>query len=164
MTRPRRGYSLIEMLLVIACLTILLGVGVATLQALFRVEQTTRSARDEDRAIDRLAAAFRADVHRATGRGDGPAGAVVLKLPPGERVEYRVEGASLVMARSRSDGPPRTERLRLRWRGSPRLSWVEHDGRAFARLLLPRAEGGAGLCIEAALGLGRRPGDEEEQP
>jgi type II secretory pathway pseudopilin PulG len=162
LTSPRRGYSLIEMLAVIICLTMLLGVGTATLQGLVRLDRSARAVREENRIVDRLAQTFRADVHRAYQRGAGPDQTLVLRLRPDETVEYRADGASVLVTRRRGDEPPRTERFRLPSRGSPRLAWVEYDGRTFARLQWPgTGSGRGGLRIEAALRLGLREGDEE---
>lgn len=163
----RPGHSLIEMLAVIGSLLIVLALGVAALHSLMRIERSARHEADEDRAITRLARQFRDDVRSARSRaeaGPAPGGGIALRRADGTTVEYRSEPEGIVVLRTEPGAAePRHSRVRLRLHGPPRLSWVEQDGRAFARLELPRrnaAGRGDPMRIEAAPGRGVAAGGE----
>jgi prepilin-type N-terminal cleavage/methylation domain-containing protein len=67
----RRGFTLVEMVVVIATSGVLLGVAVSLLCALQRGEAADRQQNRRSTAVGRLAEQFRADVHAAI--GDRPA-------------------------------------------------------------------------------------------
>ena len=60
-----RGFSLIEMLVVITVGSVVVGIGVGTLHVLHRTEQTGRDRAAQARIVDRLAQQFRSDVAAA---------------------------------------------------------------------------------------------------
>ncbi len=88
----RRGFSLIEMLVVIAVSTVLMGVAIGTLGLLFRAEGSGRDHAGQAAHTARLADQFRSDVHAAirpiTAEG-GPTGQWQLALPNDCTVTYR---------------------------------------------------------------------------
>jgi prepilin-type N-terminal cleavage/methylation domain-containing protein len=61
----RRGYSLIEMLVVMTVGAVVVGISVAMLHALLRTEQTGRDRVPQARILARLAEQFRSDVGAA---------------------------------------------------------------------------------------------------
>ncbi len=71
----RRGYSLIEMLVVITVGSVIMGVGAGVLPVLMHAEQTGRDRAAEARILARLAEQFRSNVAAAvrqtTGAGQG---------------------------------------------------------------------------------------------
>jgi type II secretory pathway pseudopilin PulG len=170
---PRRGYTLIEMMAVMAGVTALIGLGVATINSLFLIERNTRQATEDGLALERLADGFRDDLHaavRPAGTDPEKPGAVPslgVDLPGGERVEYRTDGPALFITRKRPEGEPRLERLILPSLGTPRLSWEEQDGRRFGRLSFSKSESapdGGELRVEALLGRDHRSSSTEGQP
>ena len=62
----RRGYSLVELMIVVSMLSFVLLLCTTTLHALLRLDRGERSDLMESRALDRLAGLLRDDAHRAT--------------------------------------------------------------------------------------------------
>jgi len=62
---PRRGYTLVEMLVVITISTVMLGVAVQVLYLLARLERGGREHVNRATIVARLADQFRSDVHAA---------------------------------------------------------------------------------------------------
>jgi len=65
MNRNRRGYSLIEMLVVIAVSSVVIALAVALLQSLFTADRATRDHVAGQQSLRRLADDFRDDAHAA---------------------------------------------------------------------------------------------------
>lgn len=164
--RPGRpGYTLVEMLMVMFVFTAFLGVSVALVELLLKMDGGARAHQEAIAATARLARAFRADVHAASRVGP-PAGApapsdrLVLAGPGGRAVEYRVERGSLVRT-EREDGvfrrtesfplPARTGRLAIEEDGGRTRVAVVFDRRSARNRGAPRE-----LRLEAALGLDHR--------
>lgn len=98
--RPR-GYTLIEMVLVVGAVSLVLGLCATVLSAVFKVDRSGRNAVADATTIARLARQFRQDVRAAgTARVAGakpPAGAGLdLVGTGGASIVYRVEGGRLV--------------------------------------------------------------------
>ncbi len=90
----RRGFSLIEMLAVLAVGSVLMAVAAGLLHTLMAIQQSGYHQFKDRRALDRLARQFREDVHAATAiepQADGK-NSPGWKLPLGTNlsVEYRV--------------------------------------------------------------------------
>ncbi len=93
-TRPysaRRGYALIELLVVITSVTVILGLCAVTIQALMRVNSEAQVRLSASATFARLASQFRADVHASDGMQltpGSPAGSkpVDAKVPAGLRL------------------------------------------------------------------------------
>lgn len=62
---PRRGYTLVEMLVVISVSTVLLGAAVSMLYVLLRAEHGGREHANRATIVARLADQFRTDIHAA---------------------------------------------------------------------------------------------------
>lgn len=152
-TISRRGFSLIEMLAVIACLAGVLALAAVTLQGLGRIGRADRLDRAAQRIADRLADRFRTDVHQAERSGPERDGTLRLEGPGEARVEYRVEGSRVVVTRREGGQPQGVESVLLGGDGSARLAWFERNGRRFARLQCPGRSPCRPLIVEAALGL-----------
>jgi prepilin-type N-terminal cleavage/methylation domain-containing protein len=95
MRARRRGYSLIECLVVMTLLGAVLSFVTLTIHATFRVQRQWTDASAYSRAIERLVAQLRADAHRATAASvaepatQGGAGrGLSLTLPAAETVQY----------------------------------------------------------------------------
>jgi len=106
----RRGYSLIEILVVIATGAAMMGVALGLLGMLIRLEQASRREVQEETVMNRLADQFRRDVHAADRLAVASAPGVA-DLPPvwqfpleaGHVVEYRAEQGELVRIERRDD-------------------------------------------------------------
>ena len=89
-SRNARGYTLIEIVLVITLSAVLTGIAVAGIASLFRLDHATRGHRRGQAALAEFGWLARADVHRAVGcRWDAETGVLRLELPRGDAVEYR---------------------------------------------------------------------------
>ena len=81
----RRGYTLIEMIVVMTAGTVLMGIAVTLLCALLRAEGTGRALVERSASLGRLADQFRRDVHAADQAAKG-----IWRLPGKEGVTLRV--------------------------------------------------------------------------
>jgi prepilin-type N-terminal cleavage/methylation domain-containing protein len=95
MKSRRRGYSLVECLVVISLIGGILGTVATTLSALYRTDQGMREALTYDRALDRFIVQLRSDAHQAVSAtvgkaGDGAAAAnqLLLALQDGRSIRY----------------------------------------------------------------------------
>ncbi len=171
MTMPatrRRGFSLVEMVVVISAMAVILGMCVGLIHALLTLDRIGRAHLAEVAARGRLARQFRQDV-RAASRAepvrdrDGRAAALRLDRPDGPPVEYRAGPGRLDRdERPAGDAPVRRETFRLRATGAARFEVRDEQGDTFVGLLVPdgSAFGPAGgpreSRIEALLGRDRR--------
>jgi prepilin-type N-terminal cleavage/methylation domain-containing protein len=90
---PRRGYTLIEMLVVLTVGSAMLGIGIGMLHLLMRAEQSGRDRVHRSGAAMRLAEQFRADAAAAEGAvstNDTPTQCGFL-LASGRIASYRIE-------------------------------------------------------------------------
>jgi hypothetical protein len=88
----RRGYSLIECLVLITVMSLLIGLSAGTIQLLLRLDRAGRTASEEAVALGRLARDFRDDAHQAApvdppGRSPDR---IVLSLGDSKSVEYAI--------------------------------------------------------------------------
>jgi prepilin-type N-terminal cleavage/methylation domain-containing protein len=81
---PVRGFTLIEMLVVITGLSMLLGLCAVTIQVLMRVSSDAQARRSASAALGRLAEQFREDVHGCDEAQLQPSGGV--RLSRGARI------------------------------------------------------------------------------
>lgn len=103
----RRGYSLIELLMVMAIGAALMGTTMATLFTLLRSEQAARGRLRQAMTLDRLAEQFRRDAHEAdrvvaSAQGTAP-GAWEFRHGGGRTVEYRA-GTEALLRLERVEG------------------------------------------------------------
>ena len=161
----RRGYSLVEMLVVMTCLSVLLAISTMLIRTLIRAEASGRREVDEHLGLSRLAEAFRRDVHAAVEakRTAEKATAGLDLVGPDGTVRYRLDGDDAVI---RSLGE-RRELYRIR-RGTAAAFAVDPlDGRTFAAMSLRPTSGADSangplrpVRIRAELGRDRREGRE----
>lgn len=111
----RRGFSLVEMLVVIVSMSVLLGVAVTTLTLLMRAGQTATSAVTSSLAVSRLAHDFRREVRAASaaevepGENGQPA-RLRLSVAPDRRVIYWREKTSILRREMSGDEVLRAEK------------------------------------------------------
>jgi prepilin-type N-terminal cleavage/methylation domain-containing protein len=95
----RSGYTLIEMILVIAAVTMVMGLAATLLAAMFKVERGGRHAVNDADTVARLARRFRADAHAAESfqpRSSKPGETgCELRGADGDSVAYRLDGERL---------------------------------------------------------------------
>jgi hypothetical protein len=182
----RRGTSLIEIVLVMAALTLVLGLCTGLIHVVLRLDRTGRSYVVETTTIGRLSRQFRGDVHaarRARPVGGEAKGALAPGLEltlPGDRertILYQARDRSLVRTQQHDDVIERRETYTLPFCPAPRFA-VETQtpaGQTWASLRLPRSTQPAPgpkslyheLAIEALVGRDQRfaaPEDQETTP
>ena len=102
--KTRSGYALVELLVVIAVGSAVMGVAVAMLHMLMKLESDARDQLRNRTTMSRLAEHFREDVHAAlrlspdaasSGKSDSPA-VCRLDLPDGRSVRYHALEGELV--------------------------------------------------------------------
>jgi hypothetical protein len=136
--RSARGYSLIEMLLVMTGLALLFGVSVGTIHMLLRLDRGNRARLGETATVSRLARQFRHDVHAATSaQRDGKG--LVFRLLDGRNVEYVTEGGRLMRVEARAAETVGREVFRMPSRGSTTWDVREDGGRSWAIMVLEPA-------------------------
>ena len=118
-SKPRpRGFTLIEMVLVIGGVTAVLGLAGGLLHVLLRLDRYSRNYLNDSIAISRLGEQFRADVRRAAEASvsaiDTTAAAkLVLTAPADPTVTYTWEGTLLKREEKLEGKPTRFETYRV---------------------------------------------------
>ena len=140
-----RGFSLIEIVLVIGAVAVLLGLCAGILHVLLRLDRTGRQHLVETATVGRLARQFRHDVRAATAAkpiaGEtGLARRLELSLTQGHVVEYQGDEHSVVRLEKKKHGGSidRREFYRLPFCWDPRFSLHDERGQATVCLELPR--------------------------
>jgi type II secretory pathway pseudopilin PulG len=163
MKARRRGTTLLETIVLMGAIAVMLAVAVTSIQALVAVERANRREATADLKIDRLAAAFRDDVHAARGQSlvqAGPEATLTLDLGAGRAAVY-VAGPGGVRVEHRPGGeaPARVERFAP---AGCRVALAEVPAEAGAparlRLTIRRGEGqpeAVALRVEAVPGRDR---------
>ena len=93
MSQPRRGHTLIEMLVSMSLISVALTAVALTLHALYGVDRRFRDGMATEAGLDLLTLALRQDAHYARGAklatdGSGRATALVLSLPAEQVITY----------------------------------------------------------------------------
>lgn len=165
--RSRRGKSLIEMLVVIATMSVLLGFVAQTLHALMQAERVGTQSLAQSVSLSRLSRQFRQDVHAArqaerTPAGDGQHGPLRLSWPDGVTVVWSAAEESFIRSVQRGDQVNGQEHYHI-GRGAYRFD-LSDDGRRAALVVEPpdaalditarriRQTGPKSLRIEAVTG------------
>jgi hypothetical protein len=139
-TRGRKGYTLVEMLIVISGLAVVFGLSVGMIHMLLRLDRGSRSRLGEKASISRLAREFRRDAHAAISArsvdADGRRG-VELELGGGRKVTYADDASKLVRYETAGADPARREIYRLPSRGRPEVRLDEGRGETWVTVTLP---------------------------
>lgn len=138
----RRGYVIVELLLVISALAVLFGICVVLLHGLLKLDRGGRAHLAEATTRDRLARRFRLDVRAASdskpGRAeDGAADRLELSLPDGRVINYRVVKGRIVRdEHDKNGGTIHHESFRLPSHAIPEFQTRQVDKSLFINLQL----------------------------
>jgi len=94
-TLHRRGWSLIELLVVIPLMTLLLSGSAILLTSLLRSQETLRSELQQQSGQARLATQLRADAHAASSVTSPSPQTLDFALAGGDTIHYEIKGDSL---------------------------------------------------------------------
>ena len=164
MTNRRRGYALIEVLVLITVVTAMLTLCAGMIHLLMRLDRAGRLAADVANDLDRLTHDFRDDAH-ASATLDPPAQTperLTLKIPDGRTVEYQVRPGDVLRTVRQGEKVRRFEVYRRPARASVRIDLTSDGPRRFAALVIDRPPDGQAdsqyrdYRIEAELGKDRR--------
>ncbi len=140
--RRRRGYSLIETLLVISAMAVVFGLCASMIHGLLRLDRAGRARLNEAATLSRLARQFRQDVRAAsTSRSSGkddPRQELVLSVPPDRAIEYRWSKGRVLRAERAPGRADRHETYRLPDRAAPRFQVLDEHGVVWVSLGLDR--------------------------
>lgn len=114
----RRGYSLIELVLVIAIVSVLMTLSAGLFVALSRAERNAVRSISTQRQWGQLQAQFRQDVHRARTVSLASADELRLDQPDQAEIRYVIQADELVRTMTSEAGTHR-EQYRL-----PRTAWA----------------------------------------
>ncbi|MFG0294580.1 MAG: type II secretion system protein J [Maioricimonas sp. JB045] len=107
----RRGWTLIEMVLVVTATSVLSALGISVIMLLMRMEQTGTIALARQRAASRLALQLQADGHEATSvelvNDDDAPTRVKLTLPGGQNITWSSDDDTITRTVSDGDSKPR---------------------------------------------------------
>ncbi|MCU0958749.1 MAG: prepilin-type N-terminal cleavage/methylation domain-containing protein [Pirellulaceae bacterium] len=119
MKSPQRGFTLVELLAVLAVFSVVLGTAVMTLQALLQSGAHARDSMDASIQLTRFTTQLRADTHSAlavTAAADEHAGSPVVlrvQLPQEQLVEYRIQPDGIGRVARSGGSEDRSEFYRL---------------------------------------------------
>lgn len=156
----RRGYSLIECIVLISVLSALIGLSAGTIQLLLKLDRAGRAASEEAVALARLARDFRDDAHEAPpvdppGRSTDR---VVLTLSESKTVEYTIRPGDVLRTVRQGEKVLRHETYRRPARASARIDVAIDGPRPIASMVFDRPSSDRDISayhdyrIEAELG------------
>jgi prepilin-type N-terminal cleavage/methylation domain-containing protein len=172
----RRGYSLIEMLVVMATTAAMLGIALGLLHLLIRLEHGSREEVRQRTTLHRLADRFRRDVHAARQfpalevprppgaqgpeREEGTSG-WRFSLDDGRAVQYRAEQGQLVRAERAEGDVIAQDSYVLPPHATASIALVGDEAPGIVRLRIvpeptPSDATWSATCIDAELGKDRR--------
>lgn len=153
--KTRRGFTLIEMCIVIALLSAIMALAAVIIHGLMGSNHLAREAIERQTTLGALAETFRGDVHaaaefRATGSDTSPRWE--LKPQNGPAVVYRLQATALVRETTSSEGP--AWRSFLLNKGTTVAVEDRREGETtFVTLMVRPASTAAGAPGRAATGL-----------
>jgi prepilin-type N-terminal cleavage/methylation domain-containing protein len=168
----RRGFSIIEVALVISAISIVLGLCGGLLHVVLRLEKGERAHVDETATMARLEHRLRDDVHAAT-RAGRKSSVLRLEGPDDRVVAYEAGVRAIVRTREHAGAVERRETYPLPSCVEPRFVTSDLEGNAWVILELPRSAGPDvgpkrlihDFQIEALVGRDhRRPRSKETKP
>lgn len=167
---PRRGYALIECLVLITVMAALLTLCAGTIHLLLKLDRAGRDASEQAADLARLARDFRDDVHSATTEApERPAADRIVLATDGKRtVEYAIRPVDVLRTVREGEKVRRFETYRRPAKATARIEMVRDGPRPIAALVLdmPAREGEPSpyrdYRIEAEVGKHRRANPRHE--
>jgi prepilin-type N-terminal cleavage/methylation domain-containing protein len=160
---PRRAVTLIEMLVVIAVSTVLMGVAIGLLPLLRQAENSGRDHIDRTAAASRLADQFRRDIHaalRPVANEGGPKNQWHFALGADRTVAYRVLPGEVERVEQLAGKPVRRESYTLPPDCTVKIVLPGGAAPAMATLSVassgPSSQAGCEMRVEALLGMDHR--------
>jgi prepilin-type N-terminal cleavage/methylation domain-containing protein len=133
---PRRGFNLIEMLVVMTGVSVVLGLCTVTIQLLMRVSSDAQARRSTSAALGRLAEQFREDVHGCDDVQLGASAGLRLSRGPRVAITYQARDGRMERVESTGGQASRRETYALE-RGSTAVFQRRDDGpRRFLALVV----------------------------
>lgn len=151
----RRGFSLLEILVVMAGMSMVLGVCISLIYGLLRMERSGRAILAEGQVTARMARDFRRDLRAAQSVdlgsvASGQARQAVLRLPGKRTVEYRAEKRQVIRTVSEENEIRGREVYRLNRSGRAHFDREKGSTSTIVRLVVDSAPGSAGSGTEAS--------------
>lgn len=135
---PRRGISLIEVMVVVTSVAILLGLCAVTMQFLFRVESEAQARRGAAAALGRLAEQFREDAHASEDTELRPQSGLRLKVDPRTAIDYEIGPGRVTRVEATGGQAARRESFALGRHVSAAFERREDGPRRFLALVVRR--------------------------
>jgi prepilin-type N-terminal cleavage/methylation domain-containing protein len=164
MNSRRRGYALIEVLVVITIVSVMLALCAGMIHLLLKLDRVGRSASDVSADLSRLARDFRADAHAAA--PEDPKGRsgdrLTLSIAGDRTVEYQFRPADILRTVREGTKVRHFETYRKPARSTVRIDVTRDGPRPLATLIVARALDGqddslySDYRIDAELGKDRR--------
>jgi type II secretory pathway pseudopilin PulG len=174
--RPRRGITLLEVLVLVTCVAIVLGLAAVTIQVMLRLVSDSQSRLSSSLMLERLARQLRTDAHACEtavlegAQAKAPAARTTLKLvlEPGGLVSYKVLEKSVDRDETVAGKRVRHESFMLpRGRGA-RFELGAEAGRAMVSLVIgpgpESSSAGPSRALEVVAVVGKHRGGPIEKP
>ena len=123
--RKRHGYSLIEMITVMSCMTAILTLTAGLIGSMLRLERGERGRAVAASSLERLGSTLRSDAHAATAQVEVTEGKLIVPLADGQSIEYLVREDDVLRTDRRKGKPNRMELFRRPIRTSARFVSVQ---------------------------------------
>ena len=164
MKSRRRGYALIEVLVVISIVSVMLALCAGMIHLLMKLDRAGRTATEVSTDLARLAHDFRLDAHAAApvAPPDRPMERLALSVAGGKTVEYLVRPGDILRTVREGDKVRHYDLYRRPPRASVRIDVTREGSLSFATLILDRPPDGRDdslyhdYRIEAELGKDHR--------
>jgi len=137
----RRGITIIEVLIVVGCVTIALGLCAVTIQLLLRLAADGQARYRSQTSLERLTRQLRGDTHAAAGAqvdaaGDGKAASLRLSLGPKHGVTYEPRKSAVMRVESQAGSVVRRELYPLAAVGAVQFEMRAEAGRQLVALVV----------------------------
>ena len=164
MTERRRGYALIEVLVVMTIVATMLTLCAGMIHLLLKLDHANRSASEVASDLTRLARDFREDAHASApiNGSDRAEDRITLTVADRKTIEYQVRPNDILRTVREGDKVGHYERYRKPARATVRIELTNDGPRTFASLVVDRPLDGRddslyrNYRIEAELGKDRR--------
>jgi prepilin-type N-terminal cleavage/methylation domain-containing protein len=164
MTERRRGYALVEVLVVMTIVATMLTLCAGMIHLLLKLDRANRSASEVASDLNRLARNFREDAHVSAPIDPSDKAADRIKLTVDDRktIEYQVRPNDILRTVREGEKVRHRELYRKPARATVRIELANEGARTFASLVVDRQPDGRDdslyrdYRIEAELGKDRR--------